>query len=204
MLFRKGLVRVRKEYNLNPKNLFLYSGIASILGILLTLLCDIFLPFVLWGQSVRGLILIPTSAAFFVLGYGFSLFLHYSKVAADPTWVPFRLRYSPTWRRRIALIVGAMMFVGIYANGFRIGYTAIAAVFVAMVIGLFAFIRTTKDEANREELNIPDSRDTKYEDNLRKLEKQREEKRKKKEAARKEVKPNRLNGMKQNNKAKKE
>ena len=61
MFFRKALVRIRKEYNQNPKRLFLYSGIAVLAFSLFGVLADFIFPFVLWGNIVRSLILIPTS-----------------------------------------------------------------------------------------------------------------------------------------------
>lgn len=186
MFFRKALVRIRKEYNQNPKRLFLYSGIAVLAFSLFGVLADFIFPFVLWGNIVRSLILIPTSISMFVLGYAISLFMHYAKLESNPEWLPYRLRFSPTWRRRISIIAAAVMFVGIYANGFRIGYTIIASIFVALTIALFAFMRTTRDESKREELNLPDSRDTRYEQQMKKLEKARLESVKQKELRKKE------------------
>lgn len=196
MYFRKALVRIRKEYNEDPKRLFMYSGIASLICILVGLGLDFFLPFELWGNVIRSLVLIPSSISMFVFGYGFSLFLHYAKLESDPDWTPFRLRYSPTWRRRIAIIAGAFMFVGMYANGFRIGYTALASLFVALVIALFAFMRTTREETKREELNLPDSRDTRYEQQMKKLEKARQESIRQKELRKKEQREKLIYGKK--------
>jgi len=204
MYFRKALVRIRKEYNLNPKRLFLYSGIAALICSLLGILSDVLLPFELWGNIIRSLVLIPTSISMFVFGYGVSLFLHYARIADNPEWQPFRLRFSPTWRRRISAIVAAMMFVGIYANGFRIGYTVIASLFVALAIGLFAFMRTTKEESKREELNLPDIRDTRYEEQMKKLEKARAESIRQKEIRRKERREKLIHGSKKDKKTEEE
>lgn len=175
MLFRKFLIRIRREYHTNPRRLFLFSLLAVLLFTGIGIVADVFLPFIMWGNAVRSAILIPTSTAMFVLGYAVSLFLHYSRTNSNPEWVPYRLRFSPTWRRRIALVVLAFMVVAVYSNGFRIGYTAAASVFVALGIALFAFIRTTKEEAKREELDLPDTRDARYEQQMENLEKIRKE-----------------------------
>lgn len=196
MFFRKALVRIRKEYNQNPKRLFLYSGLSILVCSLFGVLSDFVLPFVLWGNLIRSLILIPTAISMFTFGYGVSLFMHYAKLESDPNWMPYRLRFSPSWRRRMSLIAAALMFVGIYANGFRIGYTIIASVFVALTIALFAFMRTTREESRREELNLPDSRDTRYERQMKKLEKARLESVRQKELRKKERRENLIYGNK--------
>lgn len=175
MPFRKLLVRIRREYNQNPRRLFLWGALAVLLGTGISIALDLFIPFGSWGNLVRALFLVPYAGALFILGYAVSLYLHYARVSGDPNWVPYRLRMSPTWRRRISAIVGALMFVAIYANGFRIGYTAISSIFVAITLALFAFMRTTKEEAAKEELNIPDIRDTRYQQEIRKREEAREQ-----------------------------
>lgn len=196
MFFRKALVRIRREYNTNPRNLFLYSLIAVLIFSGLGVVADIFLPFEMWGNLVRSLILIPTSAAMFILSYAVSLFLHYGRTRGNPEWIPYRSRFSPSWRRRIALVIAAFLAVAMYANDFRVGYTAISAVIVTIAIALFAFIRTTKEEANREELGLPDSRDTRYEQQMKKLEQIREENRMKKKQEQKERRQKFLHGSK--------
>lgn len=173
LFFRKALIRIRREYNVNPKALFMYSALASLLTVVIGIVADIFLPFESWGNVVRSVILIPTAASLFTLSYAVSLFMHYSRINSNPDWVPFRLRMSPSWRRRISAIVGAVLLVIMYASGFRIGYTPISSIFVAIAIGLFAFMRTTREEAAREEFNIPDVRDVRYNKQMDKLTEQR-------------------------------
>lgn len=169
--FRGYLVSIRKQYNTNAKKLFTVSGIIALISIAMTILADIFLPFsdAPWATLIRSALLVPTSISIFVFGYGVSLFLHYSKMDGDPQWVPFRYRFSPTWRRRISLVIAALLFVIIYANGERVGYTALSAAILAVGISLFAFMRTTVEEAKREKFEIPDVRDTKYDANMKKL-----------------------------------
>ena len=189
MAFRKFLVRIRREYHQNPKRLFIGSFLSTLIFVGLGLLADAFLPFESFGNVVRSIVLIPTSISMFVLGYAISLFMHYARVSSDPNWTPYRLRLSPSWRRRVSAVVGAMMFVVIYANGFRVGYTPTSSVAVAIAIALFAFMRTTKEEAAREQFDIPDVRDVKYNSHMKKLASQRiedEQERRNKRDARKD------------------
>lgn len=188
LFFRKTLVRIKREYNTNRKRLFLYSVLATVLFILLGTVADLFLPFNSVSNLVRTLILIPTSISMFVLGYGLSLYGHYRQLENDPGWVPFRARLSPTWRRRTALIVGAFLVLGIYANEQSTGYTPISSLITAVVIGLLAFIRTTKEEAKREEFNLPDERDVRYDQQMKKINAAREEAIRRKEMRKEEQK----------------
>ena len=188
LFFRKALVRIKREYNTNRKRLFLYSALATVLFILLGTVADLFLPFNGVSNLVRTLILIPTSISMFVLGYGLSLYGHYQQLENDPDWVPFRARLSPTWRRRTALIVGAFLILGIYANEQSTGYTPISSLITAVVIGLVAFIRTTKEEAKREEFNLPDERDVRYDQQMKKINAAREEAIRRKEMRKEEQK----------------
>lgn len=174
MLFRKSLIRIRAEYNRNPRRLFAYSWGATLVCVLLTLAADLFIPFGGAWNVIRTVILVPSCVSFFVAAYALSLFFHYSRKRSDPNWVPFRSRLSPMWRRRVAMVIGAIMLVLVYANGFRVGYTLISSITVSMVIALFAFIRTTREEANREEFNIPDARDTTYQRRAQEAEAARE------------------------------
>lgn len=175
LFFRKFLVRIKREYNTNSKRLFLYSILSSLLFVGIGLLVDAFVPFNSWGNLIRTLILIPTSLSLFILGYGISLYQHYKKIDTDPYWVPFRARLSPTWRRRAALIVAAVLLVGIYANSQTIGYTPVSSLFASIGIAMVAFIRTTKEESRREEFDIPDERDVRYDQQLKKIEASRAE-----------------------------
>lgn len=169
MLFRKFLVKIRKEFNTNKGRLFGYSSGVLFAFTAIGIAVDGLLPFNGLWNVLRTVILIPTSVSAFVFGYAISLELHYRKIANDPDWKPFRMRFSPTWRRRISSIAAAFAIVFVYANGYRIGYTLVSSLFVSVVIAIFAFLRTTRDEAKREEFNIPDTRDTNYETHRRKL-----------------------------------
>jgi amino acid transporter len=169
MLFRKFLVRIRKEFNTNKGRLLGYSAAVLFASTAIGIAVDGLLPFSGLSNVLRTVILIPTAVSAFVFGYAISLELHYRRIANDPEWKPFRMRFSPTWRRRISAIAAAFAIVFVYANGYRIGYTLVSSLFVAVIIAIFAFLRTTRDEAKREEFNIPDTRDTNYETHRRKL-----------------------------------
>lgn len=174
-MFRKFLMRIRKEYNTNRRRLFQYSAIAMVLSIGVGLAVDFFLPFNngLW-MTVRSLILIPTAGSIFIFSYGVSLYFHYKRMNSVEEWTPYRMRFSPAWRGKISLIIGAVLVVLIYATGQRIGYTLVSSILVAVVIALFAFMRRTRDERVREDFAIPDSRDTRFSEHKTVLDKQRE------------------------------
>jgi len=197
MFFRKALVRIRKEYNTNKKKLFLYSGSATIIAIIIGALLDALLPFESWANVIRSLVLIPSSISIFVFGYSISLMLHYRKIDQDPEWTPFRMRMSPTWRNRISIVIGALMFVLIYANGFSIGYTFISSTFVAIAIGLFAFMRTTQAEKARNEFDIPDARDVNYDKKFNELTKTREAEKEKAKKEKMKQRKEKLTGKKE-------
>jgi hypothetical protein len=193
MLFRKFLVRIRKEYHGDKKRLFLWSFIGLAASTLIGVAADAFIPFSGGWNALRSVILVPTALSIFILGYAYSLQLHYKRVKEDPTWVPFRMRMSPSWRRRVSAIAVVFAFVFIYANGYRIGYTFVSSLFAAAVIAIFAFMRTTREESRREEFNIPDTRDTKYESHRRKLAAERAAAIKQREAEKKAKKMKNLN-----------
>lgn len=81
------------------------------------------------------------------------------KIEKNPEWMPYRSRFSPSWRRRIAIISGAFLFVIGLGLQPGVGYTFTASVVAAFALGLFAFIRMTKKETQRAALEIPDARD---------------------------------------------
>jgi hypothetical protein len=59
----------------------------------------------------------------------------------------------------IAFAVGVVVTFG--ASG-TASATSVSALLVAEILALFAFMRLTRDEQKREELQIPDSRDVAY------------------------------------------
>ena len=176
MLFRKALLTLRRLYRTNTKNYFAYSISFTVLMAAITTAVDALVPFEGAWNILRSVLLVPTAVALFATAYGIGLYLHFRKTATDDEWVPFRARFSPAWRTRIALIVGAVLLVLIYALGQQPGYTLVSSVFGAIIIALFAFLRRTRDEAAREEYNIPDIRDTRFNEARRLLDATRKEK----------------------------
>lgn len=164
-MFRKSLLYIRKNYNdtAGRTRFLVLWGIVFLLSVAAGVTVDLLLPFDQWWNLLRIAILVPSSAAGFILVYAFSLFLHYRKVSTDYDWVPYRARTSTTWRRRIAAIVAAVGFIVLYAHGMQPGYTFVTTGFVVLVAALFAYMRPSKAEARREILDIPDARDTRYE-----------------------------------------
>lgn len=164
MTFRKFLVDIRKNFNTNKRNLFIYSITTLILSVALGFIVDVFTDFNGIWMIIRSLILILQGISLFVVAYSVSLFLHYSKMKdVENEWTPYRARYSPAWRLRISLLIGAFIFVAQYANEFNAFYTFRSSVTAAVVIAIFAFLRKTSQEKRNEELEIPDIRDVKYE-----------------------------------------
>lgn len=160
-MIRQMLIFLRQQYNSNATQFTMIAGIVLVMTGAISLLVDAVVPFDGWWNVLRTAILIPLSLSMYGLGYFVGLFQHYRKME-EGDWTPFRLRFSVSWRRRIAIVVGAFLFVLIYGNSYRIGYTLIASMIVACIIALLAFVRVTKDENVREQLNIPDSRDVAY------------------------------------------
>lgn len=161
-LFRKFLIRLRKAYYRDGKKFFTVGGGVVAALVLLTLLADWLLPFATWGTVLRSALLVPTAAAIFSVGYGVSLRLHDSQVASDPTWAPYRSRFSPTRRLQIAAVVAAVLFVFAYASTRGVGYTLVSSLLTAVGLALLAFVRTTHEEAKRQKLGVPDARDLAY------------------------------------------
>lgn len=200
VFLRKGLIWLRKWYKEDLKKLLFMVLAGVILAAAVSFAVDILLPFEGIYNVIRSLILIPTSAALFALMYVISLFFHYQQSADDKKWIPIRARFSPSWRRRLALIVGAILIVIMQAIDQKIGYTLSSSALGATVIGLFAFIRTSKEEQSREDLGIPDTRDVIYGIRKKEMEKEVEKNqlsKKNKKKSRKDRKRSSFNKQKQ-------
>lgn len=188
-MLRNLLIRVRKEYNTRLRWLLQLALGVLLLSALAGFALDFFTPFTGWWNLLRSFVLIPLAASVWVLGYCLTIYLHRRQTALDPTWVPFRFRFSQKWRRNISLILGALIFVLIYGTGFSKAYTFISSCFVALIFSLFVFMRATRDERTREKLGVPDTRDLQYDSYKKRLQEARlkaqEEKDAKKKAKRK-------------------
>lgn len=173
LTLRKFLIRLRSEYDSDPKRLFTYAILAVLLTALFSTLVDLFLPFGGISNIFRSLLLVPTSISIFVLSYSVSLSFHFKQMNNDPGWKPYRSRFSPMWRRRISIVVVAILLVMAQGVSRNAGYTLASSLLGAILISLLAFIRTSKEESAREELDIPDSRDVVYDAQKRKFERER-------------------------------
>lgn len=174
MEFREFLRRIRLSYNTDRNRTYKRLGIPLAVLIIAGFLADIFLPFGgttlgMWSNVIRAVfIVLPTGVIGFWLAYMVSLSLHYGKMETDKDWVPFRLRYSLSWRRSMAAVVAAVLVVGIWAIGQHPGYSLWASIILMSVGGLLAFIRPTKFEMDMEEQGIPDPRDRKFRERMAK------------------------------------
>ena len=191
-LLRRFLITLRQRYRDDKRALFLLSGGATLLWGLVTLLVDALLPFSGLSNILRSILLVPTSLSIFALSYSVGLALHEQRESGETVWVPYRARFSPAWRRRIAVLVGAVLLVVAQSINPGLGYTFSSSILGAAVLALLAFIRTSTQEANREELGIPDARDVMYDAEKRRIEREQNAKR----AAKAEARRNRVRGKK--------
>lgn len=164
--FRRLLLKLRKQYLFNKPKFLPLSILSVVVFSIISLGIDFLLPWGSWGMVIRTIVLIPTAISIFVLGYSGVLAYHFYQ-SRDRSWTPLRGRYSPTWRQRISMIIGAVLLVLIYAIAMKPGYTLMSSAIIAVVIGLFVFMRKTSNEMNREELGIPDARDAALNTHLR-------------------------------------
>lgn len=173
MSIGKFLGWIRRVYNTAPNHLTIYGfgtvAVLAIIGILL----DNFLPFTLWWNVLRALVSIPLAGAIFILGYAQAISSHAKKVEENPEWISYRHRYSPSWRRRISAIIGAILVVIAYASTNTPFYTMITAGILATALALFAFMRLTRKEKIDEEYGLPDSREVDYQRRFKELQEER-------------------------------
>lgn len=187
---RKGLIYLRKQYNTNLVKAVAVIVSAVLVTVCLGLVADTFLPissFMNWAIVVKTFIAVPTAVSIFSLAYMVSLFFHNSKVNSDPSWVPYRSRYSPKQRLYLVGIVGALAFVFNY--GWRTS-TLAASLVLAVVIACLAFLRLDRNEQRNFDTGVVDIRDIeaqkKIKENQRlRARKARDKERKKRERRRK-------------------
>lgn len=170
--FRKFLTFLRKGYNTQGMKYFYLWGAVLLVALAASVLVDLFVPFGAWWNLIRTVILIPLAVSIFAVGYAISLILHRMR-STDPEWKPYRTRFSPLWRMRIAAIVAALGLVLVYASGESPVFTLFSSSILAVGIALLAFIRRTSQELKREKLGIPDARDVSYDSEVRKLQETR-------------------------------
>lgn len=170
--FRKFLTFLRKGQNTKGMGYFYLWGAVLLGSALAAVLVDLLVPFGAWWNLIRTVILVPLSVSIFAVGYGISLILHRARIK-DPSWRPYRTRFSPLWRMRISAIVGALGLVLIYASNESPVFTIFSSGILAVGFALFAFMRRTSQELKREKLGIPDARDVSYDSEVRRLQESR-------------------------------
>lgn len=183
MSFREALIWIRNRYWKDRKQFFLYSGVASAILIGLGILADIFLPWTEWALIIRTAIALPTAIALFFLGYGLTLFYVGRRTKANPDYRTWRVRLSPTMRQRVSFVVFALLFVLILALVEQPGYTFVSSLILAIIAGLFTFMRKTSSELTRDKIGLPDSRDVALEQHLKERRKSPAKKKAEKEKA---------------------
>jgi len=167
MPFRKALIWIQDQYDENKKQLFLYSGIAFVLAAGLGFLADFLLPWAQWAIFVRAIIALPSAALAFILGYASTLFYVGYKKRTKSGYETWRTKLSPTMRQRASAVIGAVLFVLMFAVAMRPGYTLASSLIVASAVGLFAFMRKTSNELIRERVGLPDARDASLDAHIR-------------------------------------
>jgi len=170
--FRKFLTFLRKGTNTQGRKYFYLWASVALVSVAASVLVDIFVPFGAWWNLIRTVILVPLSVSLFAVGYGISLILHRMR-STDPSWQPYRTRFSPLWRMRISAIVAALGLVLVYASSESPVFTLFSSFLLAIGLALLAFMRRTSQELKREKLGIPDARDVSYDSEVRKLQESR-------------------------------
>ena len=170
--FRKFLTFLRKGFNTRGKKYFYLWGCILAVALAASILVDLFVPFGAWWNLIRTAVLVPLSVSIFAIGYAVGLTLHRMR-STDPDWRPYRTRFSPLWRIRIAAIVAAVGLVLVYAAGESPVFTLFSSVLLAVGLALLAFVRRTSTELKREKLGIPDARDVSYDSEVRRLQETR-------------------------------
>lgn len=171
---------LRTQYLRNIKNFTIYLSIALVASIGLSVLFDFLVPFSSWGNVARAFVVLVDSVIFFSAGYLANFFFYMSQRAVNPDYVDLKERFSPSWRNRIAIIIGAVLFTMMLTVNQGLAYTIVSSIIVASVVGIVVFISRTEEEREREFYGVPDKRDDAYRDALEDVRKKRESRQKKK------------------------
>lgn len=162
LLLRRFLIWIRLQYTKDPRAFLIKFGAITAALFVIDVLVDSLVPFGgPYGvyMLLRSLLLIPTILSVFTLGYALSIFGHRTQMENNPRWVAYRARYSPMWRRRIAIIGAAVLLVLVVGSNQGPVYTVSSSLIGAAALALVSFIRMTKEEVEREEFGVPDPRD---------------------------------------------
>lgn len=186
--FRNFLIWIKRQYNTKPLRLFVAGLVLIAVFTTVAFLVDIYVPFGGWWTLIRTGVMVLQAPAIFVVSYAFSIFMHMLLTSQGKGWKPLRSRWSPTWRKRIAIIVAAAGFLLVYATTNQIGTTTTSAIYAALAIGLVAFIRTTSEEQQLADMGIPDYRDIEQGKRIEQIREVRKHKIKDKKKAKKKTK----------------
>lgn len=164
---------LRKQYFRNFKNFLLTLSAITVGFVIIAVIVDTFLSFDVWFNILRAFIIAFTATAMFSLGYTVSFFFSQSKRQIDQNYVMVKDRFSPTWRRRISVVIGAAIFGILYSIEKNSLYSTVSSFVVAVIIAVIIFLSMSEEEQDREFYGVPDARDLSYEKNLEKVKSER-------------------------------
>ena len=167
---------LRKRYFHNLKQTFIVLIVANVILLTMSVLVDTFFPFTTWYNIIRALIIGVFGIVVFSVGYLTSFFLSQAKRNINDDYVLIKDRFSPTWRRRISIIVGAGLFGIVYSTDKNSVYTFVNSLVIATIIAIVIFLTMSEEEQDREYYGVPDARDSSYENNLKRIRSTRQEK----------------------------
>lgn len=157
---------LRSRYLTDFKRLAIQLGAGLISFILIAVVFDIVAPFESLWNIARAFLVIIGAFYIFSVGYVISFMVFLSQRARDDSYVPVKERFSPAWRVRLSVIVGAILFAMILASNKGAVYTLTSALIVAAGGAIVLFVTRTPEESEREFFGIPDKRDNAYNEAL--------------------------------------
>lgn len=173
-LLQKYINYLRKSYFSNFKTIAIKTSIALTLFIISGVLIDIFVPFNAWGNTLRAVLVAFGGFVAFTFCYLIGFFLYQVRRNKTDNYTKIKDRFSPTMRRRIAIVVFAILMAAIISTGKTPAYSTINYFIVASIVALVLFVSMSEEEEDREYYGIPDSRDKVYYDTLDRLQTERE------------------------------
>lgn len=177
------LIKLREMYNTDVKKWSIVFAISSFCFFGIALTVDHFLPMSgFLYNTLRMFVALFLAASIYSILYFISLKILDERLKdPDNTWIPYRMRFSVKWRRRIAIIIASFLFVIAYATTKNLFYTFVSSLIMTAGMALVAFIRPTSTEQKLMDMGVPDVRDLDMDLLTKKREKIAEEKQKKKD-----------------------
>lgn len=162
---RKYLIYLRKQENKdNMKPAFAVRLVIIVLiGIIVGVLVDIFLPFMFFTNALRGIISLATgvSAASFV--YLMEIKYKDKKMNEDRFYLPIRKRFSYRQRFNISVILGFIIVIFVlFVIKENFAYTLQSSIAIMLIFILIIFTRRYRDEFLKDIYEIPDTRDLEF------------------------------------------